>query len=314
LVAVHLAARALRSGDCELALAGGVNVILQPYIHLAYSQSRMMAPDGRCKFGDASGDGYVRSEGAGLVVLKRVEQALADSDRIYAVVRGSAVNNDGRSSGVLGRPSPTGHEELLRSAYADADIAPREVGYVEAHGTGTRAGDPVEIGALGKVLGEGRSDEAQCWVGSVKTNFGHTESAAGIAGFIKATLALHHRAVPPSLHFNEPNPQVPWAEYRARCRAGPMTGPRALRASTLSASPARTRTRCSRPGRHRRLSCSAHARDHKRALPCSCSRRAAPRRCAIWPHGIWSACNAWPTCRARHWTICAGQRPHAAPR
>lgn len=216
LVAVHLAARALRAGDCELALAGGVNLILQPFIHLAYSQSRMMAPDGRCKFGDASGDGYVRSEGAGIVVLKRLAQALADGDRIYAVVRGSATNNDGRSSGVLGRPSRIGHEELLRAAYADAGVSPARVGYVEAHGTGTRAGDPVEIGALGAVLGEGRPPEAPCLVGSVKTNIGHTESAAGIAGLIKAALTLHQGEVPASLHFKDPNPQVPWSDLPFR--------------------------------------------------------------------------------------------------
>jgi len=212
LVSVHLAARALRSGECTLALAGGVNVILQPHITIAYSQSRMMAADGHCKFGDASGDGYVRSEGAGIVVLKRLDEALADGDRIYAVIRGSAVNNDGTSSGVLGRPSRIGHEEVLRAAYDDAGIAPARVGYVEAHGTGTRAGDPVEIGALAAVLGEGRAANSRCAMGSVKTNIGHTESAAGVAGLIKATLALHHAAIPPSLHFHEPNPRVPWAD------------------------------------------------------------------------------------------------------
>ncbi|MBI5722134.1 MAG: type I polyketide synthase [Burkholderiales bacterium] len=225
LVAVHLASRALRNGDCELALAGGVNLILQPYIHLAYSQSRMMAPDGHCKFGDASGDGYVRSEGAGIVVLKRLAQALADGDRIYAVVRGSATNNDGRSSGVLGRPSRIGHEELLRAAYADAGVPPARVGYVEAHGTGTRAGDPVEIGALGAVLGEGREAGATCLVGSVKTNIGHTESAAGVAGLIKAALVLHRGEVPASLHFNDPNPQVPWAQLPFRVPASTVAWP-----------------------------------------------------------------------------------------
>ena len=212
LAAVHLAVAALRSGECTLALAGGVNIILQPHISVAYSQSRMMAPDGHCKFGDARGDGYVRSEGAALVLLKPLAQALADGDRIYAVVRGSAVNNDGRSSGVMGRPSRVGHEEMLRSAYADAGVAPGRVRYVEAHGTGTRAGDPVEIAALGSVLGEQRDGALRCLIGSVKTNLGHTESAAGVAGLIKAALALHEAAIPASLHFNEPNPQVPWAE------------------------------------------------------------------------------------------------------
>lgn len=212
LAAVHLAVRSIRSGESMLALAGGANIILQPHISIAYSQNRMMAPDGHCKFGDASGDGYVRSEGVGLVALKSLERAMADGDRIYAVIRGSSVNNDGRSSGVLGRPSRVGHEEMLRSAYRDAGVSPSRVGYVEAHGTGTRAGDPVEVSALGAVLAPGRGAGERCFIGSVKTNIGHTEGAAGIAGLIKATLALHHGAIPASLHFVDPNPHVPWAE------------------------------------------------------------------------------------------------------
>ena len=220
LAAVHLAARSVRGGECGLALAGGVNVILQPHVTLAYSQSGMMAPDGRCKFGDASGDGYVRSEGAGLVVLKPLDRALADGDRVYAVVRGSAVNNDGRSSGSMGTPSRIGQEELLRGAYADAGVSPAAVGYVEAHGTGTRTGDPVELGALAAVLSGGRDPRHRAYVGSVKTNLGHTEGAAGAAGLIKAALALRHGAIPPSLNFREPNPAVAWAE-------APFTIPRA---------------------------------------------------------------------------------------
>lgn len=212
LIAVHLAVGSLRSGECTVALAGGANVILQPHISVAYSQSRMMAPDGRCKFGDASGDGYVRSEGAALIVLKRLDRALADGDRIYAVIRGSASNNDGRSSGSMGTPSRVGQEALLRSAYRDAQLSPGRVGYVEAHGTGTRAGDPVELGALSAVLAEGRPAGHRARVGSVKTNFGHTEGAAGIAGLIKATLALHHEAIPPSLHCKTLNPAVPWEQ------------------------------------------------------------------------------------------------------
>jgi acyl transferase domain-containing protein/acyl carrier protein len=211
LVAVHLAVQALRSGECPLALAGGVNVILQPHVSLAYSRSGMLAADGRCKFGDASGDGYVRSEGAGLVVLKPLAQALADGDRVYAVVRGSAVANDGRSSGSLGTPSREGQEALLRAAHRDAGVEGSRVGYVEAHGTGTRTGDPVELSALAAALSPGRAPGRRAWVGSVKTNLGHTEGAAGVAGLIKAALALHHREIPPSLHLREPNPAVPWA-------------------------------------------------------------------------------------------------------
>jgi phthiocerol/phenolphthiocerol synthesis type-I polyketide synthase B len=222
LVAVHLAVQSIRSGECDLALAGGVNVILQPQVSIAYSQSLMMAPDGRCKFGDVAGDGYVRSEGAGVVVLKPLTRARADADEIYAVVRGSAVNNDGRSSGSLGTPSQAGQEELLRTAYRDAGVSPGTVGYIEAHGTGTRVGDPVELGALGAVLGEDRAAGARCAVGSVKSNIGHTEGAAGIAGLIKAALALKHGAIPPSLHLKERNPAVPWATL-------PLEIPTALR-------------------------------------------------------------------------------------
>jgi len=216
LAAVHLAVRSIRSGESDLAIAGGANVILQPHISIAYSQSRMMAPDGHCKFGDAKGDGYVRSEGAGLVVLKSLARALADGDRIYALIEGSAVNNDGRASGSMGTPSRVGQEELLRTAYRDAGRSPGEVGYIEAHGTGTRAGDPVELGALGAVLAEGRADGVRASVGSVKTNLGHTEGAAGVAGLIKAALSLHHGAIPSSLHFVDPNPTVPWSELPLR--------------------------------------------------------------------------------------------------
>ena len=213
LAAVHLAVRSLRSGDSAIALAGGVNMILQPHIHLAYSYSKMMAPDGRCRFGDARGSGYVRAEGAGMVVLKPLASAIAAGDRIYAVIRGSAVNSDGDSSGSMGRPSRIGQEELLRSALRDGGVKPAQLDYVEAHGTGTRAGDPVELDALAAVASEGRAPDApRLWVGSVKTNFGHTEAAAGVAGLIKTSLMLQHGQIPPSLHFEEPNPEVKWAE------------------------------------------------------------------------------------------------------
>jgi phthiocerol/phenolphthiocerol synthesis type-I polyketide synthase B len=210
LAAIHLAVRSVRARESRLALAGGVNIILQPHISVAYSQSRMMAADGRCKFGDARGDGYVRSEGVGIVVLKALRDAMDDGDRIYAVIRGSAINNDGRSSGSMGTPSGVGQEELLRAAYADAEVSPGQVAYVEAHGTGTRVGDPIELGALGAVLSAGRPPGSRAYIGSVKTNIGHTEGAAGVAGLIKATLALHHGCIPPSIHCQEFNPAVPW--------------------------------------------------------------------------------------------------------
>ncbi|HEX4913171.1 MAG TPA: polyketide synthase, partial [Vicinamibacterales bacterium] len=210
LAAVHLACQSLWSGESTLALAAGVNAILEPNITIAYSQSRMMAPDGRCKFGDARANGYVRSEGAGIVVLKRLSEAVAAGDRVYATILGSSLNNDGRSSGFLTTPGSAGQQQMLRQAYRDAGIAPATVSYVEAHGTGTRAGDPVELEALGAVLGEGRHPHRPCRVGSVKTNIGHTEGAAGLAGLIKAALSLHHRVLPKSLHFETPNPDIPW--------------------------------------------------------------------------------------------------------
>jgi phthiocerol/phenolphthiocerol synthesis type-I polyketide synthase B len=212
LAAIHLAVRSIREGESSLALAGGVNIILQPHISIAYSQSRMMAPDGRCKFGDASADGYVRSEGAGLLVLKPLDSALTANQRIYAVIRGSAINNDGHSSGSMGTPSRSGQEELLRAAYDDAGVSPGRVDYVEAHGTGTRVGDPIELAALGAVLGQGREPGNRIYVGSLKTNIGHTEGAAGVAGLMKAALALHLGSIPPSIHCRELNPAIPWAD------------------------------------------------------------------------------------------------------
>lgn len=219
LVAVHLACQSLRAGECRLALAGGANVILQPHITIAYSQSKMMAADGRCKFGDERADGYVRSEGAAVIAIKRLEDAIADGDPVYAVILGSAVNNDGRSSGFLTTPGGAGQEDMLRKAYANAGVSPGHVQYIEAHGTGTRAGDPVEIGALGTVLREGRPAGLGCTVGSVKTNFGHTEGAAGLAGLIKLALSLHHRALPASLHFQKPSPSIPWESLPLRIQS-----------------------------------------------------------------------------------------------
>ncbi|MFI0942731.1 type I polyketide synthase [Streptomyces sp. NPDC021020] len=210
LVAVHNAMQALRLGECGLALAGGVNLVLLPEEGVVYSGAGMLARDGRCKFGDASGDGFVRSDGVGTVVLKSLSRALADGDRVRAVLRGSAVGNDGRSSGYLVTPGADGQREVVRRAYENAGVDPADVDYVEAHGTGTVAGDPVELEALGDVLGAGRPADRPALVGSVKTNIGHAEAAAGIAGLIKAVLCLEHGEVPPSLHLHDPNPAVPW--------------------------------------------------------------------------------------------------------
>ncbi|MEV7442666.1 type I polyketide synthase [Streptomyces sp. NPDC091204] len=207
LVAVHLACDAIRRGECGVAIVGGVNVILSPAITEAFDASGVMAPDGRCKAFSAQADGYVRSEGAGVVVLKPLSEALRDGDRVSAVIRGSAVTSDGRTNGLLA-PSRQAQEDVVRRALAQAGVAPSEVGYVEAHGTGTAIGDQIEAAALGNVLGRGRAADRPCAIGSVKTNVGHLEAAAGIAGLIKLALSFEHQALPASLHCEEPNPDI----------------------------------------------------------------------------------------------------------
>ena len=211
LVALHLACQNLRSGDCRTAIVGGVNLILAPQTSVYFCKVRALSPDGRCKTFDAAADGYVRSEGCGVVVLKRLSEAQADGDRILAVIRGSAVNHDGRSSG-LTVPNGASQEALLRRALANAQLTPADVSYVEAHGTGTPLGDPIEIQALGAALGQGHSAQNPLLVGSVKTNIGHLEAAAGVAGLIKVILALQHRQIPAHLHFQQPNPYIAWNE------------------------------------------------------------------------------------------------------
>jgi acyl transferase domain-containing protein/acyl carrier protein len=209
LVAVHLACDALRHGDCDLALAGGVNLMLAPDGTVAMSKFGAMAPDGRCKAFDASANGYVRGEGAGLVVLKSLARALADGDRVHALILGSAVNNDGFSNG-LTAPNPAAQEAVLAEACARAGVAPADIDVVETHGTGTLLGDPIEARSLGAVLGRDRPANRPLRIGSIKSNLGHTEAAAGIAGLLKAVLMLRHRAAPPSLHFVTPNPMIPF--------------------------------------------------------------------------------------------------------
>lgn len=215
LVAIHLACTSLRNGETEMALAGGANAILHPAITLAYSASGMLSPDGRSKFGDAAANGYVRSEGAGILVLKTLKRARMDGDRIHALILGGAINNDGHASGQLVSPSREAQEMLLRSAAVDAGIETEDIDYIEAHGAGTRVGDPVEIEAIGRVLASQRR-RGFCALGSVKTNIGHTESAAGVAGVIKTALALEHGILPPSLHFKIPNPAIAWDQLPVR--------------------------------------------------------------------------------------------------
>lgn len=210
LLAVHLACQSLRAGECELALAGGVNLMLTPDITIGLANLNALAPDGHCKTFDAAADGYIRSEGCGMVVLKRLDDALRDHDPIVAVIRGSAVNHDGRSNG-LTAPNGTAQEAVIRQALVNASVSPSELQYVETHGTGTPLGDPIELIALGNVLCHGRAAEEPLYVGSVKTNVGHLEAAAGIASLQKVALALQQQAIPPHLHFSTPNPHIPWA-------------------------------------------------------------------------------------------------------
>jgi myxalamid-type polyketide synthase MxaE and MxaD len=214
LAAVHLACRSLRSGECGMALAGGVNMILSPAHSIAFTKAGVLAPDGRCKAFDARANGYVRGEGGGLIVLKPLSTALADRDPIYALIPGSAMNQDGRTNGLMA-PSREAQESMLREAYYSAGISPGSVQYVETHGTGTLLGDSIEAKALGAVIGVNRTT-GPCVIGSVKTNIGHLEAAAGIAGLIKVILSLKHRTISPSLHYQSPNPHIPFDELHIR--------------------------------------------------------------------------------------------------
>jgi acyl transferase domain-containing protein/acyl carrier protein len=207
LVAVHAAAASLRRGDCDAALAAGVNLILVPEVTVAFSKGGFMAADGRCKAFDARADGYVRGEGCGAVVLKRLSDALAEGDRIWALLAGSAVNQDGRSA-ALTAPNLKSQVAVIERALREGRVDASSISYVEAHGTGTSLGDPIEIEALTSVLGAPRSDGSQCAIGSVKSNIGHLEAASGMAGLIKTALALHHQAIPAHLHFKRLNPRI----------------------------------------------------------------------------------------------------------
>lgn len=207
LVALHYACRSLLQGESNLCLVGGVSLMLSPEPTITYSHARMMAADGRCKTFDASADGYVRGEGCGVVVLKRLSDALRDNDNILAVVKGTAVNQDGQSNG-LTAPNGPSQQVVIRQALANAGVAPAQISYVEAHGTGTSLGDPIEVKSLKAVLMQGREPDQPCWIGSVKTNIGHLEAAAGMASVIKVVLSLQHREIPPHLHLKQLNPYI----------------------------------------------------------------------------------------------------------
>ena len=224
LVAVHQAVQSLRLHECDLALAGGVNLILIPEFHINFTKAHVLAADGRCKAFDASADGFVRSEGCGLVVLQRLSDALDEKSPILAVIRGSAVNQDGRSSG-LTVPNGPAQQAVIRKALADADVDPGRIHYVEAHGTGTSLGDPIEVQALAAVFGQVRTHADPLLIGSAKTNLGHLETAAGVAGLMKLVLAVHHGVIPPHLHLERLNPYIPWQDIPVKVTTGAIPWP-----------------------------------------------------------------------------------------
>ena len=210
LVATHLACQSLLAGECDLALAGGVSLAIPQKVGYRYHENSIASPDGHCRAFDAKAAGTVGGSGIGAVVLKRLEEALADGDRIDAVIRGSAINNDGSSKIGYTAPSIDGQAAVIEEAQAAADVHPDSVTYVEAHGSGTPLGDPIEVAALTQAFRAGTDRKQFCALGSIKTNIGHLDAAAGIAGLIKTVLALKAREIPPSLHFEEPNPQIPF--------------------------------------------------------------------------------------------------------
>jgi 6-methylsalicylic acid synthase len=222
LVAIHQACQSLRLGEVPLALVGGVMIMAGPGLTMVLDAAGATSADGRCKSFDASADGYGRGEGAGIAVLKLLRDAERDGDRVLAVIRGSGVHQDGRTNGIMA-PSRSAQEHLFRRVYAAAGVSPSSVGYVEAHGTGTRMGDPIEVSAMSAVFGAGRPAGEPCLIGSVKPNIGHLEAGAGIAGMIKAVLALHRGQIPPTANFSRPTPEVDWARSGLRVVDRPIS-------------------------------------------------------------------------------------------
>ncbi|KAF9395586.1 hypothetical protein CPC16_007747, partial [Podila verticillata] len=233
LVAVHTACHSLLRGECTLALAAGVNLLLNEKRFLAYEQAGMLSPHGRCRTFDASADGYVRGEGCAAVILKLLSDAQADGDTIMAVIRGSAINQDGSSSG-LTAPNQLAQQAVIEAALAQAGVAPHEIGYLEAHGTGTKLGDPIEVMAAAQVLGTGRSDDQPFLIGSLKSVMGHLEAAAGIAGLIKTILSMQHGMIPAQLHFETPNPHIPWERLPVRVVTHTQAWPAGLKRAGVS--------------------------------------------------------------------------------
>ena len=211
--AVHMACRSIWEGDADMAFAGGVNSILKPEPQMGFSKGGFLSPDGICYSFDDRGNGYIRSEGAGLIFIKPLAQAEADGDNIYAVIRGSAVNQDGATKGIS-VPNPLAQQDLLADAYVDAQVDPHAVQYVEAHGTGTFVGDPIETNSIGKIIGTDR--DTTCFIGSIKSNIGHLEPASGVAGISKLALAMKHHTIPPNIHFKKGNPNIPFDDMKLK--------------------------------------------------------------------------------------------------
>lgn len=227
LVAIDRACHSLWNEEISLALVGGTHLTFSPVITSRFANAGMLSEDGRCKTFDAQADGYVRSEGIGVVVLKLLSQAQADGDRIYAVIRGSGINHNGSGNGLIS-PNMQAQIDLLQRVYQQANIDPSSTNYIEAHGTATLIGDALEMKALGAVVGKNRTPDNPCRVGCVKTNIGHTEGASGIAGLIKVALSLYHRQIPPNLHFQEPNPAIPFAKLGLKVQESLETLPKEL--------------------------------------------------------------------------------------
>src|SRR5947208_5327757 len=215
LTAVHAACEHIWAGRGDAALAGGVTVMITPGGFIGFSQAAMLSPEGRCAAFDASASGFVRGEGAGMVLLKRLSQAIADGDPIQGVILGTSINQDGHTNGIM-LPSPEAQARLVKDACKDAGIEPEKIGFVEAHGTGTAVGDPIEAHALAEALCAKRSADSPLPIGSIKSNLGHLETAAGVAGLLKAMLVLKYGEIPPSLHFSTPNPHINFEKLKLR--------------------------------------------------------------------------------------------------